>query len=68
MYRYIVRRLLQAVPTLFGISILSFVLVQAAPGDFVSLATFHPDVTAEAREKYRSLLGHNQPNLSLIHI
>ena len=61
MYRYIARRLLQAVPTLFGISILSFVLVQAAPGDFVSLATFHPDVTAEAREKYRSLLGHDQP-------
>lgn len=61
MYRYIVRRLLQYIPTLFGISILSFVIVQAAPGDFVSLATFHPDVTEGAREKYRALLGHDQP-------
>lgn len=61
MYRYIVRRLLQAIPTLFGITILSFVVMQAAPGDFVSIATFHPDVTEEAREKYRALLGHDQP-------
>lgn len=61
MYRYIGRRLLQYLPTLFGVSILSFVIVQAAPGDFVSLATFHPDVTEDAREKYRSLLGHDQP-------
>ncbi len=60
MYRFIARRLLQAIPILFGISVLSFVLVQAAPGDFVSIATFHPDVTEEAREKYRALLGHDQ--------
>ncbi len=61
MYRYIARRLLQAIPNLFGISILSFVLIQSAPGDFVSLATFHPTVTAEAREKFRALLGQDQP-------
>ena len=36
-------------------------LVQTAPGDFVSIATFHPDVNKEAREKYRFLLGHDQP-------
>lgn len=61
MYRYIARRLLQAIPTLLGVSLLSFILIKIAPGDFVSLSTFNPDVTAEAREQYRSQLGLDQP-------
>lgn len=63
MYRYMARRLLQAIPTIFGITVISFWVVQAAPGDFVSLATFHPRVDAEDREDYREQLGHNQPTL-----
>lgn len=61
MYRYFVRRLLQAIPTLCGISLLSFILIKMAPGDFVGLSTFDPSVTAEAREQYRAQLGHDQP-------
>ena len=43
MFRYIVRRLLQAVPVLFGITIIIFTLVELAPGDAVT-AMFVPDI------------------------
>ena len=36
MLQYIVRRLLLPIPTLFAISIVSFVLIQLPPGDFLS--------------------------------
>ena len=38
MTTFLRRRLLQAVPTLFGITILSFTLLHLAPGDPISLA------------------------------
>lgn len=61
MTRYIIRRLLQAIPTLLGISLLSFTLVKVAPGDFVLMSTFDPSVTAEARDVLRRQLGLDQP-------
>lgn len=61
MTRYIIRRLLQAIPTLLGISLLSFTLVKVAPGDFVLMSTFDPSITAEARDVYRRQLGFDQP-------
>ena len=60
MFRYILRRLFQAIPTLFGISILSFVLVSASPGDPVMQRTFDPKITAEDREILRRQLGLDQ--------
>ena len=62
MTRYIIRRLLQAIPTLLGISILSFILVNAAPGDPVTMRTFgDPRMTEEARAIMRRQLGLDQP-------
>jgi peptide/nickel transport system permease protein len=61
MLRYIIRRLLQAIPTLFGISIISFLLVSAVPGDPVLVRTFDPKMTQEARELLRRQLGLDQP-------
>lgn len=60
MLRYIIRRLLQAIPTLFGISVISFVLVSAAPGDPVMQRTFDPKITKETREILRRQLGLDQ--------
>ncbi len=60
MFRYIIRRLLQAIPTLFGISIISFALVSAAPGDPVMQRTFDPTITNESREILRRQLGLDQ--------
>jgi peptide/nickel transport system permease protein len=50
MIAYLFRRLIQAVPTIFGITLISFMLIQAAPGDPVQLLTFNnPNSTAEDR-------------------
>jgi peptide/nickel transport system permease protein len=61
MSRYILRRLLQAIPTLIGVSLISFFLAKAAPGDPVRNMTFYPKITEEVREGLRKQLGLDQP-------
>lgn len=61
MLKYLFRRLLQAIPTLFGITILSYGLMAAAPGDPVSLLTFSPKITPQQRQKLAAQLGVNDP-------
>ena len=61
MIRYILRRLLQAIPTLVGVSIISFILAYSAPGDPVTFRTFTPEFTEEDRELLRRQLGLDQP-------
>lgn len=63
MSKYVIRRLVQAVPTFMGITILSFLLMLAAPGDPITLITFNPDSTPEATEKLRRQLGLDKPPL-----
>lgn len=61
MVRYVIRRLLLAVPTLVVISLVVFFLLDAAPGDPTSQLplTIPPDV----RENIRESLGFNDPAL-----
>lgn len=61
MIRYIIRRLLQAVPTLLGVSVISFALAHAAPGDPVQFMMFDPNATEESRESLRRYYGLDQP-------
>lgn len=63
MSRYILRRLLQVVPTLFGITIISFLLIISAPGDPVTMVTFNPNSTPESTATLRRQLGLDQPAL-----
>ncbi len=51
MTTYIIRRLLQAIPTLIGVTIISFFIMQAAPGDPVQIMTFDPNYTAADRDR-----------------
>lgn len=60
MVRYLVRRLLQAVPLLLGISIISFVIIRLTPGGPL-LAYYDPNQSAEDRERIAHLLGLDQP-------
>ena len=60
MGRYIIRRLLQAIPTLLGVSVISFVLVYNSPGDPILIRTFDPNITQESREILRRQLGLDQ--------
>ena len=54
MGRYLLRRLLIAIPSLLGISVILFTVLALAPGDpFEELAT-NPDVPPEVRANLRA--------------
>ena len=62
MGRFIARRVVQAIPTLFGVLVLTFLLTRLSPADPVSLMLGGQyDVTAEDREQLRQALGLNDP-------
>ncbi len=61
MIKYIVRRLIQAVPTFLGITLLSYLLVYLSPGSVVDRLLFGPNTRPEQRELLASQLGINDP-------
>lgn len=64
MGQYFTRRVLQAFPTFFGITIISFLLILSAPGDPIALITFAPNRSQETAEIMRRQLGLDQPPLT----
>jgi len=60
MWQYIVRRLLQLIPTLIGISIIVFTLSVLVPGDYIDSKT-NPNLTAERAAQLRELYGLDKP-------
>ncbi len=60
MTRYLVRRLLGAVPLVFGIATIIFFVVNLAPGDPM-LTMIRPGMTAETVEQMRRNFGLDQP-------
>ncbi|MFC4778220.1 ABC transporter permease [Paenibacillus sp. GCM10023252] len=54
MWPFIVRRLLYAIPTLFGVSIVVFLVFSLAPGDFVDT---NQRLTAERAQELREIYG-----------
>ena len=60
MTTYILRRLLQAIPTVLGISIMIFVLMRIVPGDPASII-LDPKTPPEAREAFRRAYGLDRP-------
>jgi peptide/nickel transport system permease protein len=61
MRTYILRRLLQVVPLLLGISALTFLLLQLAPGDFTTTIMENPMVSAAQVEAMRHRFGLDRP-------
>ena len=61
MAQYLLRRLLIAIPSIIGISIILFVILALAPGDpFEELAT-NPNIPAEVRQNLRDSFGLDDP-------
>jgi peptide/nickel transport system permease protein len=58
---FILRRILNSIPTLFGCSLLIFFITQAAPGDFLSARLVDPNIRPEAIEALRRNFGLDQP-------
>ena len=63
MIKYFQRRFLQAIPTFFGVTILSFLIILSAPGDPVAMITWGPNINTDANEAMRRQLGLDQPPL-----
>lgn len=61
MLRYIARRLLQAIPVMFGVSILVFSMLHLVPGDPVLIMLQGSQTTSEQIESLRHELGLDQP-------
>ncbi len=63
MIRYFQRRLLQTIPTFFGVTLLSFLIMLSAPGDPVALITFSPNADPATAQAMRRQLGLDKPPL-----
>ncbi|MBS3811381.1 MAG: ABC transporter permease [Halanaerobiales bacterium] len=57
MRTYILRRLLQAIPLLIAISILSFFIMQLSPGSYLDTMKLNPDVSEELIETMKKQYG-----------
>lgn len=61
MKQYIIRRLLQMIPTLIGISIIIFTISALVPGDYIT-ARDNPNMTAERAAELRAIYGLDKPD------
>jgi peptide/nickel transport system permease protein len=61
MGRFIARRVIQAIPTFFGISLLSFTILRLAPGDPVLILFGGGNLRADEVAALRSAYGLDQP-------
>ncbi len=59
---YLLKRLLEMIPTLFGITLISFFIIHLAPGKPTDIFTeLNPKITPEAREKLERYYGLDKP-------
>jgi len=61
MRTYVLRRVLQTIPLLLGISLMTFLLLQLAPGDFLNQMAENPGISAETIEAMRVRFGLDKP-------
>ena len=61
MLAYIVRRLIAMVPTLVGVSVLSFLIMSLAPGDILDTLRANPHVRPETVNALKIKFGLDQP-------
>ncbi len=63
MLLYILRRLLHAVPTIIGVTFISFLIIKLAPGDYLDQLKMNPQISPETIERLRKLYGLDEPLL-----
>ncbi|NJD55528.1 MAG: ABC transporter permease [Nitrospirae bacterium] len=62
MLTYLAKRLLEMIPTLFGITLISFLIIHLAPGKPTdALSEMNPKMTPEARERLEKLYNLDKP-------
>jgi peptide/nickel transport system permease protein len=66
MLRYVIKRLIYMVPTLIGMSIIAFLIIQLPPGDYLSsmlasMADAGQNINEEQIARYREIYGLDDP-------
>ena len=61
MTKYVIRRLLQAIPIMFGVTLLSYVIISFAPGGPVEQLAFNNRMKPREKEELKYKLGVNDP-------
>src|SRR5262249_18329097 len=59
--RYLLRRVLQPVPLLLGITFISFAVMHLAPGDYLTSMRMNPQIRPETIERLRHNFGLDRP-------
>ncbi|MBU4320329.1 MAG: ABC transporter permease, partial [Nitrospinae bacterium] len=62
MIAYLIKRLFEMIPTLLGITLISFFIIHLAPGKPTDILTeLNPKITPEARERLEKLYNLDKP-------
>ncbi len=61
MLRHIATRLFHLIPMILGITILSFIVIQLSPGDFLAEIRLNPIVSQQTVDQMRASFGLDQP-------
>lgn len=61
MLKHILRRLLHLIPMILGITLISFVIIQLSPGDFLAEIRLNPIVSQQTVDQMRANFGLDQP-------
>ncbi|MEO2065103.1 MAG: ABC transporter permease [Desulfurobacteriaceae bacterium] len=60
MFKYLLKRFLQMVPIVIGMTFVSFVIVKLAPGNYFTQLELNPSISKETIEELRKLYGLDQ--------
>jgi len=63
MFHYALRRLLNSIPLILGITFLTFLFIHMAPGDFLSGLRLNPQVSSATVKAYSAQFGLDKPLL-----
>ncbi|HEY3365051.1 MAG TPA: ABC transporter permease [Symbiobacteriaceae bacterium] len=61
MRRYVLGRLLQVIPMVLGVTLISFVIIKLAPGGFMTVMADNPDVDPALVDRVRVMYGLDRP-------
>ena len=63
MTRFLIRRILNMIPLLIGITFLSFLIMSLVPGNFLSNLKMNPAISPQLIKQMEQQFGLNQPLL-----
>lgn len=63
MKRYIIKRLIQFIPLIIGMTFTTFIIIQIAPGDYFSQLKMNPEISPQTIEQLRKSFGLDKPVL-----